>query len=101
MISALQALFAPQVRKESYEYINEFLTTRIEENTCLESHLTNMHRLYRCLTNELNYLMTDELGIDVVLPSLPPSYNTYVEGYLMIGFDIISPFISASCNSRL
>jgi hypothetical protein len=67
MIKTLQALFAPQVRKPSYECLNEFLTTKMEENTCLESHLTNMHRLYRRLNDELNYLMIDELTIDVVL----------------------------------
>jgi hypothetical protein len=88
MISALQALFAPQVRKQSFKCLNEFLTTKMEENTCIESLLTNMHRLYMHLTDELNYMMTNELGIYVVLQSLPPSYTTYVEGYLMTGFDV-------------
>jgi hypothetical protein len=54
----------------------------------LESHLTNMHRLYRLLSDELNYQMTDELTIDVVLQLLPPSYNEYVDGYMMAGYDL-------------
>jgi hypothetical protein len=78
IINAFQALFAPQVRKLSFECMNEFLTTKMEENTCLRSHLNNMHRLYRHLIDKLNYLMTNELGIDEVLQSLLGSYNECV-----------------------
>jgi hypothetical protein len=30
--------------------------------------------------------MTDDIGKDVVLQLLPPSYNALVEGYVMAGF---------------
>jgi hypothetical protein len=67
MISALQTLFAPQVRNLSYECLNEFISTKMEENTYFGSHLTNMHRVYRRVNDMLNYLITNELVIDVVL----------------------------------
>jgi hypothetical protein len=88
MINALRGLFAPQVRKQKFDYLKEFLTTKMEENTCIKSHLTNMHRIYRRLTDELKYEMTDDIGKDVVLQSLPLNYNAYVEGYLMAKFDV-------------
>jgi hypothetical protein len=60
----------------------------MEENACIESHLNNMHRLYRRLIDELNYEMTNDIGKDVVLLLLPPSYTSYVEGYLMAEFNL-------------
>jgi hypothetical protein len=88
MINALRGLFAPQVRKQKFDCLNEFLTTKMEENMCIKSHLTNMHRLYSCLNDELEYEMTDDIENDVVLQLLPLSYNAYVEGYLMAEFDV-------------
>jgi hypothetical protein len=88
MLNALKGVFAPQLRIQRFDCLNEFLTTNMEENTCIESHPTDMHRLYRRLTDELKYEMTDDIGKDVVLQSLPPSYKAYVEGYLMAGFDV-------------
>jgi hypothetical protein len=35
MIKVPQTLFAPQVRKQSYYCLNEFLSTKMEENTCI------------------------------------------------------------------
>jgi hypothetical protein len=32
MINALRGLFAPQVKKQKCDYLNEFLTTKMEEN---------------------------------------------------------------------
>jgi hypothetical protein len=62
----------------------------MEENTCFEIHLTSMHRIHTRLTDKMNYLVTDELAIDVVLQSLPPSYNEFIKSYLMTRHDEIS-----------
>jgi hypothetical protein len=58
----------------------------MEENMCIKSHMSNMHRIYRRLVNKFKYEMTDDIGKDVVLQSLPPSYTALVEGYVMSGF---------------
>jgi hypothetical protein len=86
MIDALRSHFAHQVRKQEYDCLNEFFTTKMEENTCIKSHLSNMHMIYRRLVNKLKYEMNDDIGKDVVLQSLPLSYTTLVEGYVMAGF---------------
>jgi hypothetical protein len=90
MVDVLKSLFAPQVRLISFECLREFLSTKMEENTCLVSHLINMHRIHRRLTNDLDCLMTDELTIDVVMLLLPTSYKEFIDSYVKIGDDQIT-----------
>jgi hypothetical protein len=45
-----------------------------------------MHRIYRRLVDKFEYEMTGDIRKDVVLQSLPLSYATLVEGYVMAGF---------------
>jgi hypothetical protein len=71
MVVELKALFASQVKIMKYEYLDEFVSIKMKENICLESHLATMHRIDGCLTN-LDYWMTNETVIDGVLCSLPP-----------------------------
>ena len=52
MVDALKALFISQVRVMKYECLDEFLSTKMEENTCLESHLANMHRIHGRLVHD-------------------------------------------------
>ena len=85
MVGELKALFASQVRVMKCEYLDKFLSMKMEENTCLESHLATMHRIHGCLTTDSDYWMTDEIAIDGVLSSLPPSYKDFVIGYVMRG----------------
>ena len=55
MVDELKALFAPQVRVMKYEYLDKFLSTKMEENTCLESHLATMHGIHGRLATDLDY----------------------------------------------
>ena len=66
-----------------FECLDEFLSIKMEENTCLESHLANMHRIHERLTVELDYWIRDEFAVEGVLRSLPPSYKSVVLGYVM------------------
>jgi hypothetical protein len=45
-----------------------------------------MHRIYRRLVDKFEYEMTDDIGKDVVLQSLPPSHTALVEGYVIARF---------------
>ena len=45
--------------------------------------LRKMHRIYYTLVDVWNYEMTDDLAIDGVLRSLPPSFKNYVKDYVM------------------
>jgi hypothetical protein len=71
MLKALKRLFAPKVKAQKYGCMNEFFNTKMEENTCIDSHLSNMHRIYRRLVDEFEYEITDDIGKDV-LPQSPP-----------------------------
>ena len=83
MVDELKTLFAPQVRLMKYEYLEKFLSTKMEEKTCLVSHLKIMHDLHARLTGDLDYWMTDAFAINAVLFSLPPSYKNVVVDYVM------------------
>jgi hypothetical protein len=84
MVVKLKVLFPSQVRIMKYEYLNKFLSINLEENTCLESHLATMYRIYGFLT-DLGYWMTNEIAIDGVLCSLSPIYKDFIIGYAMQG----------------
>ena len=71
MVDGLKALFVSQFRIMKYELRDEFLSTKVEENSRLESHLETMHRIHGYLTRDLDYWMTNEIVIDGVVCSLP------------------------------
>ena len=78
MIAELKVIFAAQVRAIRFECLSEFLSTMMEEKTCLDQHLMSMHEIHRRLTYDWDYLMSDEMAIIVVLHSLPLSYKSFV-----------------------
>jgi hypothetical protein len=45
----------------------EFFSAKMEEKTSIDSHLSNMHRIYRHLVHEFEYEITDDIGKDVLL----------------------------------
>jgi hypothetical protein len=61
----------------------EFFKTKMEENMSIDSHLSNMHRIYRRLVDEFEYEITDDIGKDVLLQPLPLSNFVFVKGYVM------------------
>lgn len=85
IIDDLKTLFAPQVLLMKHECLDEFLSCKMEEHTCLETHLAKMHQIHRRLTHDLDYWMTDDLANSVVLRSLPPSYKNFVNEFVMGG----------------
>ena len=91
MMSELMELFIEQVRILRFEQLDMFLSLRMEENTCLRSHLKKMYDIYEHLVTSLDYGMTDIFAKEVVLRSLPPSYKDVVNSYVMKG-DIYVPF---------
>jgi hypothetical protein len=83
MFRALKHLFAPKVRALKYGCLNEFFNTKMEENTNIDSHLSNMHQIYRRLVDEFECEITDEIRNSVLLQSLPPSYSAFVGIYVI------------------
>ena len=68
-----------------YMCFDEFLSCKMEEFPCLELHLVRMAAIHRSLTQDMDYEMTDDFAIHVVLRSLTQSYNKVVEGVVMKG----------------
>ena len=66
-----------------FECLDEFLSIKMEEKTCLEQHLKKMYEIHQRLVHVWDYWMADEFAIDGVLRSLPPSFKNYVRGYVM------------------
>ena len=93
MIVELKAVFIEQVRLIKFKCLNGFLSTRMEENTCLESHLRKMYDHHNCLTVIYDYWMADAFAVDVVLRSLPPA--TEVPSVAMLCEVNLSPSLSS------
>jgi hypothetical protein len=51
MVVELEAFFASQVGIMKYEYLDKFLSIKLEENICLKSHSAIVHRIHGCLTD--------------------------------------------------
>ena len=83
IVRRLKILLGAQVRAARLECLNEFLSTMMEEKTCLDQHLVRMHEIHRRLTHVWDYWMADETTMDVVLRSLPLSYKSYVRDFVM------------------
>jgi hypothetical protein len=72
VVDELKALFISLVIIMKYEWLDEFLSTKLEENTCLESYLAEMHGTHGCLVHVLDYRMTYRFEIDGMMCLLPP-----------------------------
>ena len=83
IVHELKSRFIAKVRIARFECLDEFLSTKMGENSCLEQHLRKMHRIYYTLVDIWNHEMTDEMTIDGMSRSLPPIYKNYVRDYVM------------------
>ena len=82
IIDELKSMFVAQFRVARFEIENEFLSTKMEEHTCLETHVAKMHGIYQSLVEDFDYWTTNEFAITMVLHSLPPSYKNFVHDYV-------------------
>src|SRR4051812_45050 len=80
----LKAVFAPQARAERYEAFEAFFSAKMDEHSSVSEHVVKMSGYVQCL-NALECQIPDELAVDRVLQSLPPSYKGFVLNYNMQG----------------
>ena len=85
IINGIKILFGAQVRVAGYKCLDEFLSTVMEEKTCLDQHLVRMHQIHRRLMHVWNYWVPDEWAMDIVLRPLPLSYKSFVCYFVMKG----------------
>jgi hypothetical protein len=84
IITYLKAVFAPQAWAERYKASELFFSSRMDKHSSVSEHVVKMSGYVQCL-NALEYQILDELAIDRVLQSLPPSYKGFVLNYNMQG----------------
>ena len=77
--------FGDQWRLGQYEYFDKFLSTRMEENTDVGTHLDLMKDIYEFLTEGMDHWIPTEFAVNVLLRSLPPSYSSFVDGFVKEG----------------
>ena len=72
VIDELKSMFISQLRVARSEREDEFLSTKMEEQTFLVSHLAKMHGIHQNLVEDFDYWTTEEFAILGVLRSFPP-----------------------------
>ena len=85
MIRDLKKLFAEQLRLGEFDYLKRFLSTKMEENSHLGTHLSIMDDLRDFLTQDLVHWIPEDLAVNVLLQSLPPSYGDFVDEFVRRG----------------
>src|SRR4051812_32530602 len=60
MIDTMKSMFIRQFRVARFELENQFLSTNMEEHTCLSDHLERMHGMYLALVEDYEYWTMNE-----------------------------------------
>jgi hypothetical protein len=85
VIGDLKHHFESQVWLMVYDRLNKFYTLKMEEHISVGLHLAKMHRIHRHLILEFDHEILDPLANIAVLRSLPPSYRSFIEEFVMGG----------------
>lgn len=75
-------IFETHVAVESYEASEKFFNCKMVENSSVSEHVLKMSGHANKL-QELGITIPNELGIHLVIQSLPPSYKNFVMNYNM------------------
>jgi hypothetical protein len=84
ILEELKTMFQTQARSERYTISEKFFNCKMEEGSSVSEHVIKMS----CYTQRLEQLdckIPEELKIDKVLQSLPPSYKGFVVTHNQIG----------------
>jgi hypothetical protein len=94
MFQELKLVFQAHARVERYDTSDKFFSCKMEENSSVSEHVLKMSGYYNRL-NQLGVNLPDEVAIDRVLQSLPPSYKSFVMNYNMQGMEKTIPELFA------
>ena len=72
--------FYKKARQERFEVVKAFMACKLKEGESVFPHVQKMRR-YAEQLHKLNVSFDDELAIDMVLNSLPPTYDQFVLTY--------------------
>ena len=94
MIEKLKTIFQTHARVERYDASEKFFNCKMEENGSVSEHVLRMSG-YADRLSQLGIVIPNELGIDRVLQSLPPSFKSFVMNYNMQGMQKTLPELFA------
>src|SRR3954470_14491739 len=77
ILEELKTMFQTQARSERYEISEKFFNCKMEEGSSVSEHAIKMSD-YTQRLEQLECTIPEELKIDRVLQSLPPSYKSFV-----------------------
>ena len=84
MVTQLNALYRKQARTECYEVMKQLWECKMAEGSSLSEHVIKLVG-YAQRLNALGFAIPTTLGTDILLASLPPSYNGFIMNYKMNG----------------
>jgi hypothetical protein len=84
MLEELKMVFQAHARAERYDASEKIFSCKMEENSSVSEHVLKMSG-YANRLNQLGVAIPDEVAIDSVLQSLPPSCKGFVMNYNMQG----------------
>ncbi|KAK8680980.1 hypothetical protein V6N13_053388 [Hibiscus sabdariffa] len=82
MIQNLKEIYEGQARQERYETSKALFQCKMSEGSLVGAHVIKMMGYIQTL-EKLGFALNDELAIDVVLQSLPDSFNQFVLNFNM------------------
>src|SRR3954462_10288242 len=84
ILEELKTMFQTQAHSERYEISEKFFNCKMEEGSSVSEHAIKMTG-YTQRLEKLECTIPEELKIDRVLQSLPPSYKSFVVTHNQIG----------------
>ena len=82
----LLEMFKQNARHERFEVMRSLITTRMQEGTSVSAHVLKMKAYVDHLAH-LESPFSDELAGDIILNSLPKSYDQFIMNYNMNGME--------------
>ncbi|GJX86783.1 hypothetical protein Tco_0337557 [Tanacetum coccineum] len=82
MLKELKTMFEEQAKQELFESVKAFYACKQEEGQSVSSDLLKM-KSYLEILECLGYVMSNELGVSLILNSLNKDYNQFVQNYNM------------------
>jgi hypothetical protein len=84
MIQGLHGMFENQARTERYNISKALFASKLAEGSPISPHMIKMISYIETLT-KLGCEIKDDLAIDVILQSLPTSYESFIMNFHMNG----------------
>jgi hypothetical protein len=88
MIQGLRGMFENQTRAERYNISKALFACKLAEGSPISPHVTKMMG-YIATLDKLGCELKDNLGTDVILQSLPASYEPFIMNFHMNGMEKI------------